>query len=84
LLLRRPAYLAIGPQDEALLTGYSIDWMHRARLSGLAFQVLPDVVLRRRIRQGSLSSRAGGADAGYLAMARRAIVRRRAAEAGSP
>jgi glycosyltransferase involved in cell wall biosynthesis len=84
LLLRRDAYATIGPQDETLRIGFSIDWMHRARLAGLAFLVLPEVVLRRRVRQGSLSSRAGGADAGYLAMARRAIARRRAAEAGSP
>ncbi|WPB82959.1 glycosyltransferase family 2 protein [Sediminicoccus rosea] len=79
LLLRRAAYDAIGPHDEALRAGQSIDWMHRARLAGLAFEVLPEVVLRRRIRQGSLSSRAGGADAAFLAMARRAIERRRAA-----
>lgn len=81
LLLRRDAYDAVGPHDEALRAGQFIDWMHRARLAGLAFEVLPDVVIRRRIREGSLSSRAGGADAAFLGMARRAIARRRAAAA---
>ena len=77
LLLRRAAYAAIGRHNEALRVGYSIDWMHRARLAGLRFDVLPNVVLRRRIRAGSLSSRAGGADPAFLAMARLAIARQR-------
>jgi len=77
LVLRRAAYETIGPHDETLRVGYSIDWMHRARLSGLRFEVLPEVVLRRRIRAASLSSRAGGADPAFLAMARLAIARRR-------
>lgn len=79
LLLRRVAYEAIGPNDVALRVGYTIDWMHRARLAGLRFAVLPDIVLRRRIRAGSLSSRAGGADPAFIAMARLAIARRRGA-----
>lgn len=82
LMLRRGAYATVGPHDEGLRAGHTIDWMHRARLAGLAFEVVPELVLRRRIREGSLSSRSGGADAAYVAMARLAIERRRAAAAG--
>jgi len=78
VLLRRAVHDTIGPYDEALRVGYTIDWMHRARLAGALFDVLPEVVLRRRIRAGSLSSRAGGSQPGFLAMARLAIARRRA------
>ncbi|WP_431302035.1 glycosyltransferase family 2 protein [Sediminicoccus sp. BL-A-41-H5] len=77
LLLRRDALEAIGSYEETLRIGYNLDWMHRARAAGLAFETLPRVVLRRRIRLGSLSSRAGGSDAGYIEVARRAIARRR-------
>ncbi|WP_029351086.1 glycosyltransferase family A protein [Bosea sp. 117] len=83
LLLRREAFDAVGPYAEDLRVGFAIDWMHRAQKAGLGFLTLPDVVLRRRLRPGSLSRRTPARDSGYLEMARRAIARARSAEGRS-
>lgn len=77
LMLRRAAFDQVGFYDEALPVGFAIDWMHRARLAGLRFATLEDIVVRRRIREGSLSARSAARDRGYLEMARRAIRRGR-------
>ena len=77
LMLRRAAIEQVGFYDETLPVGFAIDWMHRARLAGLRFATLDDVVVRRRIREGSLSARSAARDRGYLEVARRAIQRGR-------
>jgi glycosyltransferase involved in cell wall biosynthesis len=82
LLIRRTSLDRIGRFDEELSVGSFIDWMHRAQRAGQRFAVLPPVVLHRRIRRGSMSNPSAGRDAGYLRMARAAILRRRGAEAG--
>lgn len=79
LLIRRAAFDRVGGFDEGLAAGHAIDWFDRARRAGLRFVVPPVLVLRRRIRQDSLSHRSAQRDAGYVALARRAIARRRPA-----
>jgi glycosyltransferase involved in cell wall biosynthesis len=79
LMIRRHAHERVGPYDESLPVGFAIDWIHRARLAGLRLEVLDEVVLRRRIRGGSLSAPSAARDRGYLEMARRAIARTRGA-----
>jgi glycosyltransferase involved in cell wall biosynthesis len=78
LLVRREAFAAVGPFDEAMHAGHAIDWFDRARRIGLIFAMPKQVVLLRRVRSGSLSSRSARRDAGYALMAWRAVQRRRA------
>ncbi|MBS0560010.1 MAG: glycosyltransferase family 2 protein [Proteobacteria bacterium] len=81
LLVRRTALLDAGGFDPSLRAGAFIDWVDRARRRGLRFAMLPETLLHRRIRAGSLSARSALRDAAYVAAARAAILRRRA---GSP
>jgi GT2 family glycosyltransferase len=82
LLIRRAPLLAVGPFDADLPAGYFIDWADRALRAGLRFAMLPQTVLHRRIRTGSESNRSPVRDAGYVHMARAAILRRRAGQPG--
>jgi glycosyltransferase involved in cell wall biosynthesis len=77
MLIRRAAFGAAGPFDPAMRGAFFIDWCDRARRRGLSLAMLPDIVLHRRIRPGSLSHRSPARDAGYIAAARAAIARRR-------
>lgn len=84
MLARRSLFDAIGPIiDPPGRRGEMIDWLARAREGGHSLVMLPDVVARRRIHESSLTFvRDASKDAGYLHIARQAILRRRAALAG--
>lgn len=77
LLVRASVFARIGAFSEDLSNGFAIDWFDRARSAGIRFHMLDDVLLKRRIRGGSLAARNAGSDAAMLEMARRAILRRR-------
>jgi glycosyltransferase involved in cell wall biosynthesis len=53
-LLRADAFRRVGPLDEGLRTGSAIDWISRARLAGLTFAHVEQVVLRRRLHASNL------------------------------
>ena len=58
--------------------GEMIDWLARAREAGCHFEIVNDVLVLRRIIPGSLSyGRDASKDRGYLAVAYRAIQRRK-------
>jgi glycosyltransferase involved in cell wall biosynthesis len=82
MLIRRSSLDAVGDFDPTMAAGYFVDWMDRAQRGGLRFAMLPQTVLLRRIRPGSLSTQSAHRDAGYVRMARAAILRRRMAETG--
>jgi glycosyltransferase involved in cell wall biosynthesis len=77
LLVRRHCFQRCEAFAENLWAGYNIDWYDRARAAGLVFNMLPNVLLHRRIHPGSLSHRSQRRDAAMVEMARRAIERRR-------
>jgi glycosyltransferase involved in cell wall biosynthesis len=77
LLVRASVFSRVGAFSEDLSNGFVIDWFDRARSAGIRFHMLREVLLRRRIRAGSLAARNSGSDAAMLEMARRAILRRR-------
>jgi hypothetical protein len=81
MLLRRRCFERCGPFAEQLRAGFFIDWLDRAKAAGLDFAMLPDIVLHRRIRPGSLSHRSPMRDGAMVEMARRAIERRRERDA---
>ena len=77
MLLRRHCFERCEPFAENLWAGFFIDWYDRARAAGLVFGMIPNVLLHRRIRPGSLSHRSHKRDVAMVEMARRAIERRR-------
>ncbi|MDA4844054.1 glycosyltransferase family A protein [Hoeflea poritis] len=60
--------------------GDMVDWIARLRENGVQLDLMPDVLVERRIRPGSMTfSRRGIDNKGYVFVAREAILRRRAA-----
>jgi glycosyltransferase involved in cell wall biosynthesis len=86
MAVHRRAIEKVGPViDPPGRRGEMIDWIARARECGFLFEMLNAVVAYRRIHPASLTyHRSKAADAGYLNVARQAILRRRAKEVGQP
>ncbi|AWB49163.1 glycosyltransferase family 2 protein [Gemmobacter aquarius] len=84
LVIRRGVFDRIGPiEDMPGLRGDMLDWLARFRHAGLCAEELPDVVALRRVHRGSLSfGRDALRDRGYIEVARRALMRRRAMAEG--
>jgi len=74
-LVRRSLFGKVGFMDPTLRTSAWVDWVHRARTAHARFAVHPEIVLKRRVRSGSLSSSDRGAD--LIRVARAAVQRQR-------
>lgn len=80
LLCHRHLFEQHGYMDDTLKTGYFIDWFDRIKTAGVDFHILPEVLMRRRIRSGTLSQRTSlqnGLSADFVEIARRSIIRKR-------
>lgn len=81
VMLRSQSFRKVGTFDARLRVGHWVDWMHRAKLVGLAFHVHQAIVLRRRLHSGSLSMRHDVSNGkGLITAARNALLRRRQAD----
>ena len=80
MLMHRRTLDRVGAFDESLRRGFSIDWVARAQAAEVSFTMLEEVVLRRRVRPGTLSQRSLAEDDAlskdFLSVARNAIARR--------
>lgn len=86
MLCHRHVFENYGDMDATLKTGYFIDWFDRIKTAGVGFHILPDVLMRRRIRSGTLSLRTplqNGLSADFVEIARRSIVRKRRLDGNS-
>ncbi|MGI9514582.1 MAG: glycosyltransferase family 2 protein [Anderseniella sp.] len=67
--------------EQDLRTGYHVDWLRRLRSHGVSELMLPDLVMRRRIRANTLGRRSGLASdtltRDFLEIARRALAEKR-------
>lgn len=77
LLIRRDAFRRVGWFDAGLRHGEFIDWWARATQLHLAYTVLPDLVLRRRLHADNLTRREPGGRRDYLALLRQHLARQR-------
>lgn len=57
LLMRRRVFETVGALDESLFCGENIDWILRARDSGLVIELLPDVLTCRRLHPDNFGRR---------------------------
>jgi glycosyltransferase involved in cell wall biosynthesis len=78
LMLRRSTFERIGTLDESILHRDATDWLTRAIHLDAVLEVMPDVLVFRRIHEANMSRRRGADDeAEMLALARAMIERRR-------
>jgi glycosyltransferase involved in cell wall biosynthesis len=80
LLVRRSVFERVGPYDETLRAGESLDWYARAMHLGARMAISPKVVLLRRIHGASHGTRFRDGYVDYLTVARMAVARRRERE----
>ena len=84
LMARRDVFTRYGVFDAALRTGYFIDWFSRMQAEGIKLRILPQIFLKRRVRQGTLSQRhsvnGDSLSADFVEIARRSIARKRKLE----
>lgn len=78
LLVRRETFMSVGTFVENIVLGHFVDWLARARTSGLQEAMLPDLVFHRRIHPGNttLTRRADYRD--YLKVVKGHLDRTRA------
>lgn len=82
IIMKAPVFDLVGPIIDPIGNcGDMVDWLARAREAKVKMIELPDVLVARRITPGSLSSGLSQEkNAGYLAVAHAALLRRRAAQ----
>jgi glycosyltransferase involved in cell wall biosynthesis len=82
-LIRRASFLQVGYFDESLRAGEFIDWWSRAMSLGLSYQMIDDLVMRRRLHGNNqtLLNREHLRD--YTRVARAALDRRRSSPGDS-
>jgi glycosyltransferase involved in cell wall biosynthesis len=83
MLIRRKSFERVGPFSEELRVGVTVDWYARAVEAGLASEVLPEVVLERRLHAANNGLRERDARSQYIHVLKAAMDRRRAASASS-
>lgn len=77
LLTLRSVFERVGPFDESLPTGEDGDWFFRARDLGVRFDMMPNLVLHRRIHEHNLSHRKVDVRRDLLESVRRSLARKR-------
>ena len=77
MLLRRAAWLRAGGFDPTWRMAVMADWFLRATEAGLTHQMLPEVVMRRRVHQNNLTRRERRGYEEYLLILKRSLDRRR-------
>jgi glycosyltransferase involved in cell wall biosynthesis len=79
LLARRKAFERVGPFDTGLEQGEDRDWFIRAAELGLVKELLPEVLLHRRLHDANISNQLTAAEAGQgnMRLVKALIDRRR-------
>lgn len=78
MLIRRETFDRVGGFDEKFRIGEFVDWYARAKHLGLSSQLVPNVVLRRRLHGNNLSIRAANDRRDFARILKAAMERRRA------
>lgn len=78
MLIRRRAFLEVGPFDETLRVGVTVDWYARCLEGGLRSLMLPEIVLERRLHLSNNGLRERDSRSQYLYVLKASLDRRRA------
>jgi glycosyltransferase involved in cell wall biosynthesis len=79
-LIRKRAFLEVGMFDTSLKLGDFIDWFSRAKTVGLKMEMLPQIMLIRRVHENSKSYRQKDNRSDYIHIMKAALDRRRLKE----
>jgi glycosyltransferase involved in cell wall biosynthesis len=82
MLVTRAQLLKVGPFDTSFRVGEFVDWYARAADVGLRSDVIPEVVLLRRIHAGNMGRRERDSRVDYVRVVKAALDRRRSAAHG--
>jgi glycosyltransferase involved in cell wall biosynthesis len=77
MLIRREAFFRVGPFDETLRVGVTVDWYARALEAGLRSAMLPEIVLERRLHLANNGLRERESRSQYLHVLKASLDRRR-------
>ena len=77
MLIRRDAFFRVGQFETQWRVGEFIDWYAKAMELGLKSQMLPEVVMKRRLHTTSLGTRERKSQIDYLRILKAALDRRR-------
>ncbi|MBK6510382.1 MAG: hypothetical protein IPG06_13640 [Haliea sp.] len=83
-LIRRAAYERVGPWDVTLNVGVDMDWYARMIEAGLNYQMLDNVLLRRRIHTTNTNLRFANEQSERLHVLKKMLDRRRAQQSSTP
>jgi glycosyltransferase involved in cell wall biosynthesis len=84
MMVRRAAYLRVGGFAEGVVLGEFLDWYARALDRRLAFRMIGEVFLFRRIHAANLSRRVPSARQDYARILKQSLDRRRASPMARP
>jgi glycosyltransferase involved in cell wall biosynthesis len=76
MLIRREAFIRVGPFATDWTLGEFVDWYARAVDAGLEGEMLPDVVMMRRLHRANSGIRDGGSRTDYVRVVRTILERR--------
>jgi glycosyltransferase involved in cell wall biosynthesis len=80
LLARRAAFARIGPFDTRWAIAPDVDWFARAKDGGLRVEIVPEMLVHKRVHDRNLSTRGGATFSRELvAVLRESVERRRGA-----
>ncbi len=79
MLIRRPSFERVGLFSTSLRVGVTVDWFARASEARLRYEILPEVVLERRLHTQNNGLRERDSRSQYLLVLKAAMERRRAA-----
>lgn len=79
MLARRRVFERVGTFNPSLSIACDSDWFARSRDFGIAFGILPEPLLYKRIHSGSLSTKKGQYRREVLRMMARSMTRKRRA-----
>jgi glycosyltransferase involved in cell wall biosynthesis len=77
ILARRSVFETVGEFDSALRHGDGTEWFLRATECGVAMEILPDVLVRRRMHDQNLSRACAASREEYLKIVKSSLDRRR-------
>jgi glycosyltransferase involved in cell wall biosynthesis len=77
MIIKRDSFARVGPFRTDVRVGEYIDWYTRASEAGLCAQVLPELVLRRRIHEENTGIRQRASSSDYPRVLKEALDRRR-------
>ena len=80
--MHRSAFDRVGPFSTTYVTAECLDWFLRAEEVGIRSEMLPEVVLRRRVHDDNLGIRRRDARIDYVRVLKAALDRRRRARDG--